>query len=177
MDLSRLDKYPDKAKFLEEWRTKAFDMEMQNHGCSQVVVQTFLDLFEEDNVPLFMAASPFAAGMSLTGHNCGALVGGLMILGTVFGRKNIRDGTEGIVAGIRPCRKLVKFFQGRHQTVNCREITGVDLSDPKASEDYFEDGGLEKCSNIIADVVVYVADLLYEENQKKKAIGHHTKGR
>jgi C_GCAxxG_C_C family probable redox protein len=168
MELSRLDKYSDKAKFLDEWRKKAFDMEMQNHGCSQVVVQTFLDLFEEDNVPLFKAASPFAAGMSLTGNNCGALVGGLMILGTVFGRKDIRDGMGGIVAGIRPCRKLVKFFRDRHQAVNCRDITGTDLADPQASEAYFEGGGLEKCANITADVVVYVADLLYEENQKRK---------
>jgi len=168
MELSRLDKYSDKAKFFDEWRKKAFDMEMQNHGCSQVVVQTFLDLFEEDNVPLFKAASPFAAGMSLTGNNCGALVGGLMILGTVFGRKDIREGMGGIVAGIRPCRKLVKFFQDRHQAVNCRDITGADLADPPASEAYFEGGGLEKCANITADVVVYVADLLYEENQKRK---------
>ncbi|MBU1208337.1 MAG: C-GCAxxG-C-C family protein [Pseudomonadota bacterium] len=169
MELSRLDKYPDKAKFLEEWRMKAFNMEMQNHGCSQVVVQTFLDLFEEDNVPLFKAASPFAAGMSLTGHNCGALVGGLMALGTVFGRKDIHEGMDGILSGVRPCRKLVRYFQDRHQAVNCRDITGADLADPQASEAYFEGGGLEKCSNIIADVVVYVADLLYEENQKRKS--------
>ena len=168
MELSRLDKYPDKTAFLEEWRKKAFDMEMQSHGCSQVVIQIFLDLFEVENKELFMAASPFAAGMSLTGHNCGALVGGLMVLGTVFGRKNVCEGMDGILSGIRPCRKLVKFFQGRHQTVNCRDITAVDLSDPQASEAYFEGGGLEKCSNIIADVVVYVADLLYEENLKRK---------
>jgi len=168
MELSRLDRYADKADFLEEWRKKAFDMEMQNHGCSQVVVQTFLDLFEEDNVPLFKAASPFAAGMSLTGNNCGALVGGLMILGTFFGRDDIRSGMEGIVAGIRPCRKLVRYFQDRHQAVNCRDITGADLADPQASEAYFEGGGLEKCADITADVVVYVADLLYEENRKRK---------
>jgi len=168
MILSKLDRYQDKDKFLEELRKKAFDMEMQNHGCSQVVVQIFLDLFEENNVPLFMAASPFAAGMSLTGNNFGALVGGLMILGTAFGRKDIHEGMNGIIEGIRPCRKLVKYFQEAQHAVNCREITGVDLSDPKASEGYFAGGGLMKCSNIIADVVVYVADLLYEENKKRK---------
>ena len=58
-------------------RKKARDYDFNCHGCSQAVVQFFLDVLEEDNAPLFMAASPFAAGMSMTGHNCGALIGGL----------------------------------------------------------------------------------------------------
>jgi hypothetical protein len=82
MDLSKINKYEDKASFVEDVRKRAFEMEMNSHGCSQVVVQTFLDVLEEENLPLFMAASPFAAGMSLTGNNCGALIGGLMVLGT-----------------------------------------------------------------------------------------------
>lgn len=168
MELKKLDGYPNKADFIDELKKKAFYMEMQNHGCSQVVVQVFLDLFEEDNSALFMAASPFAAGMSLTGNNCGALVGGLMILGTIYGRRNIQDGMNGIVAGIRPCRKLVKHFQDDNGTVNCRNITGTDLADSKASEAYFESGGLKKCAGIIADTVAYVADILYEENQRNK---------
>ncbi len=70
-----------------------------------------------------MAASPFAAGMSMTGNNCGALIGGLMILGVVFGRRSMADGMEGIIDGIRPARRLVKHFQKRFGALNCLEIT------------------------------------------------------
>ena len=163
MNLEKLNKYKGKAEFVEDVKKRAFEMEMNSHGCSQVVVQTFLDVFEEENLPLFMAASPFAAGMSLTGNNCGALIGGLMILGTVFGRKDVKEEMPGILKGIRPMRKLVRYFNGKYNTVDCRDITQTDLADPVKSEEFFDGGGLEKCSGIIADVSGFVADLLYEE--------------
>ncbi|HOO39739.1 MAG TPA: C-GCAxxG-C-C family protein, partial [Deltaproteobacteria bacterium] len=119
---------------MEDVKKRAFEMEMNSHGCSQVVVQTFLDVFEQEDRALFMAASPFAAGMSLTGNNCGGLIGGLMILGTVFGRKSVKEGMPGILEGIRPMRKLVKYFNGLYPSIDCRDITGTDLADPEKSE-------------------------------------------
>ena len=163
MDLEKLNKYNGKDEFVADVKKRAFEMEMNSHGCAQVVVQTFLDVFEDENLPLFMAASPFAAGMSLTGNNCGALIGGLMILGTVFGRKDVAEGMPGILEGIRPMRKLVRYFTGQYNFVDCRDITQTDLADPVKSEEYFDEGGLEKCSGIIADVSGFVADLIYEE--------------
>jgi hypothetical protein len=73
----------------------------------------------------------------------------------------------GILEGIRPARKLVKYFNGKYSTVDCSEITQTDLADPVKSEAYFEAGGLEKCAGIIADVSAVVADLLYEEKLKR----------
>ena len=171
MDLKKLNKYNGKDEFVEDVKKRAFEMEMNSHGCAQVVVQTFLDVFEEENLPLFMAASPFAAGMSLTGNNCGALIGGLMILGTVFGRKDVAEGMPGILEGIRPMRKLVRYFSDKHNAVDCLDITQTDLADPVKSGEFFDGGGLEKCSGIIADVSGFVADLLYEKQisrEKKK---------
>jgi C_GCAxxG_C_C family probable redox protein len=167
MDLSKLNKYEDKASFVEDVRKISFEMEMNSHGCSQVIVQTFLDVFEEKNGALFKAASPFAAGMSLTGNNCGALIGGLMILGTVFGRRDVAEGMPGILKGIRPTRKLVKYFNGKYNAVDCRDITQTDLADPVKSQAYFEAGGLKQCAGIISDVCAVVADLLYEEKLKR----------
>jgi C_GCAxxG_C_C family probable redox protein len=163
VNLQILKTYKDKSEFVEEVKKRAFEMEMNSHGCSQVVVQTFLDVFEQEDRALFMAASPFAAGMSLTGNNCGALIGGLMILGTVFGRKNVAEGMPGILEGIRPARKLIRYFSEAQRSLDCRDITETVLADPIKSEAFFAGGGLEKCAGIIADVAGYVAALLYEE--------------
>jgi C_GCAxxG_C_C family probable redox protein len=168
MDLSKLNKYNDKSQFLEDLKERTFQAEMKYHGCAQVVVQTFLDIFEEKNTPLSMAASPFAAGLALTGNNCGALVGGLMVLGLVYGRKDITEGMEGILTGIRPMRKLIKYFQDAYHSPNCREITGTDLADPEKATAYFDSGGLERCANMMADVAVFVGDIIYEENRLRK---------
>ncbi|MCD6570043.1 MAG: C_GCAxxG_C_C family protein [Deltaproteobacteria bacterium] len=168
MNLNKLDKYKNKAEFIEDVKKRAFEMEVNSHGCSQVVVQTFLDVLEQDNLQLFMAASPFAAGMSLTGNNCGALIGGLMILGTVFGRKDVKEGLPGIIEGIRPMRKLVRYFSGKQVSLDCRDITGTDLADPEKSQAFFDGGGLEKCAGIIADASAFVAGLVYDEYEKRK---------
>jgi len=171
VDLSKLDRYGSKAEFIEAVRKRAYDYDFNCHGCSQAVVQSFLDVFEEDNPPLFMAASPFAAGMSMTGNNCGALIGGLMVLGVVFGRRKMEDCLAGIIDGIRPARRLVKHFQGRFSTVNCRELTQTDLADPVKADAYFAGGGIEKCAGITGEVAALVADLLYDEMTKRKQIG------
>lgn len=168
MDLSKLDGYESRETFIEAVRKKAYDYDFNCHGCSQAVVQSFLDVFEEDNTPLFKAASPFAAGMSMTGNNCGALIGGLLVLGAVFGRTSMSDGMEGIVEGIRPARRLVKHFQGRFGTVNCRDLTRTDLADPVKADAYFAGGGLEQCAAITGEVAAFVGGLLYDEREKKK---------
>jgi len=170
VNLKILEKYNNKEEFVEDVKKRAFEMEMNSHGCSQVIVQTFLDVFEEENLHLFMAASPFAAGMSLTGNNCGGLIGGLMILGTVFGRKNVAEGMPGILEGIRPLRKLVKYFNGLYPSIDCRDITGTDLADPEKSEAFFAGGGLEKCAGILSDIAGFVAGIFYDEYDRRKQL-------
>jgi C_GCAxxG_C_C family probable redox protein len=171
VDLGKLDKYKSRVEFVEDAWNRAYEYDFTCHGCSQAVVQTFLEIFEEQNTLLFKAASPFAAGMSMTGNNCGALIGGLMILGIVFGRPNMADGMEGIIDGIRPARRLVKHFQKRFGALNCLEITGADLADPVKADAYFAGGGLAKCAGITGEVAAFVADLLYDEMAKRKQTG------
>jgi C_GCAxxG_C_C family probable redox protein len=171
VDLGKLGKYKSKAEFVEDARKRAYDYDFKCHGCSQAVVRTFLDVFEEENALLFQAASPFAAGMSMTGNNCGALIGGLMVLGVVFGRRSMADGMEGIIDGIRPARRLVKHFQRHFGTLNCIEITRTDLADPVKADAYFAGGGIERCAAITGEVAAFVADFLYDEMTRRKQIG------
>ena len=166
MNLEALSAYKSKADFIEDVKKRTFESEMKYHGCAQVIVQTFLDVLKEDNIAVSMASSPFAAGLALTGNNCGAVIGGLMSLGLVFGRKDITEGMDGIVAGIRPMRKLVKTFQGERKYLDCRDITQTDLADPHKASTYFDAGGLEKCANMMADVAAFVADVIYDEYTK-----------
>jgi C_GCAxxG_C_C family probable redox protein len=164
MNLENLSKYGNKKQFVDDIRTKTFETEIKCHGCAQVIVQTFLDILEEDNQAVSMAASPFAAGLALTGHNCGAAIGGLMVLGLVYGRRDVNEGMQGILKGIRPMRKFVKFFESKYAHLNCRDLTGTDLAVPQKAADYFEAGGLEQCAAMMADAAAFVAELIYDDN-------------
>jgi C_GCAxxG_C_C family probable redox protein len=164
MQLENLCKYRNKQQFVEDIRAKTFETEIKCHGCAQVIVQTFLDVLEEDNQQVSMAASPFAAGLALTGNNCGAAIGALMVLGLVYGRQDVNEGMPGILKGIRPMRKFVKYFEGKYGHLNCRDLTGTDLAIPHQAAAYFEAGGLEKCATMMADAAAFVAELIYEES-------------
>jgi C_GCAxxG_C_C family probable redox protein len=158
-----LEQFPEKELFVEAIRKRTYETEIKCHGCAQVIVQTFLDTLGQENTALSMSASPFAAGMALTGNNCGALIGGLMVLGLFYGREDINQGMAGILKGIRPMRKFVKYFEGKEKHVNCRDITGTDLADPAKATAYFEQGGLEKCATMMAEAAAYVAGMVYDD--------------
>ena len=168
MDLSKLEEYPSKEALVENLRRLTTDSEVKYHGCCQVVVQTFLDILGVQNEALSMAASPFVGGLALTGNNCGAVIGGLMVLGTVFGRRDLKEGMPGLLKGIKPMRRLVKFFADKNRSVNCRDLTGVMLADSMQAQGYFNAGGLERCAGMMADVAVWVGEILYEEQQLRK---------
>ena len=163
MNLDNLSKYETKEQFLSDIRAKTFETEIKCHGCAQVIVQTFLDILEEDNQQVSMAASPFAAGLALTGNNCGAAIGALMVLGLVYGRRDVNEGMQGILKGIRPMRKFVKYFENKYAHLNCRDLTGADLAIPHQAAAYLEAGGLEKCAAMMADAAAFVAELIYDE--------------
>jgi len=168
MNLSKLEAYPSKEALAEELRRLTIESEVKHHGCAQVVVQTFLDVLGVQNEALSMAASPFVGGLSLTGNNCGAIIGGLMVLGSVYGRKDLEEGMPGLLKGIKPMRKLIKSFSDKHGTVNCRDLTGVLLADSLQAQGYFAAGGLQRCAGMMGDVAAWVGEVLYEEQLLRK---------
>lgn len=60
--------------------------------CSEAVVKTIRDEFKiEVSDDVIAMASGFPVGMGGSGCTCGAITGGIMALGMVFGRKEAKD--------------------------------------------------------------------------------------
>ena len=157
------EKFGSKEEFIKQAREKTYKYEVTYHGCAQALVKAFLDLLEINNPELFKSATGFSAGLALTGNNCGALLGGLMILSMKVGRGEIEEGVKGIVGGIRPMRALMKWFEEKYQSYQCSTLTGgATLADPEEYKRYEEAGGLEKCAGILAETAAKVAELIYE---------------
>ncbi len=92
-----------------------------------------------------------------------------MVLGLFYGRKDVSEEVPGLVKGVKPMRKFVKFFTEKNKHLNCREITGTDLADPQKADAYFAAGGLKRCAGILAELAGYIADVIYEDRQAQKA--------
>ncbi len=67
----------------------------------------------------------FAGGLGNTGAVCGAVIGAVMAIGLKRGRA---DTMEGALRELAVAREFRRRFEAEMKTINCRELTGVDLT-------------------------------------------------
>ncbi|MFA4861917.1 C-GCAxxG-C-C family protein [Methanoregula sp.] len=99
--------------------------------CSEAIVKTINDEFGlkyPDKV--VRLASGFPIGIGSAGCACGAVTGGVMALGMVFGRDE--QGDPRIDRCLALARELHAFFTHRHGCLCCRTLThGMVLKSPE----------------------------------------------
>jgi len=72
------------------------------------------------------ASDPLAGGLML-GHQCGMLWGSALAVGAESFRRNADRG-EAIASAVTATQQIVESFSDRAGSVNCRDITGSDIS-------------------------------------------------
>jgi len=82
------------SEFVEQARNNAADNFKQGLNCAESVFKAILDTGVAPDLPpeAVALATGFGGGMGLSGNNCGALIGAVMAVGAVHGRKNPLEG-------------------------------------------------------------------------------------
>ena len=111
-------------------------------------------------------ATGFCGGMSRTAGLCGALVGGVMALGILYGRKSSEDSPKKIYA---LSERLVRDFEKHLGSRNCSDILGCDIS-TQEGESEFKAKNLMK--TVCLDATVKAADLVMRVLENKDDIRH-----
>ena len=83
----------------------------------------------------------FGGGMGLTGEVCGAVSGAVMAISLVKGPAGNEQEFLDIMSLARDLRSRFETEMG---TINCRDLTGVDLAAPGGFESYIESGKSEE---------------------------------
>ena len=111
---------------------------------------------QSDLIPAI--ATGFCGGMSRTAGLCGALAGGIMALGILYGRKSAKDSPKKIYA---LSERLVCDFEKQFGSRNCSDLLGCDISTP-AGEAVFQARKLGKtrCLDITAKTTELVVQVL-----------------
>jgi len=144
-------------------REKAHDYELQFHGCTQCILLAFQELLGLEDELTFKAASALCAGLGM-GKTCGALSGGVMVLGLKHGREHIEEGLEGLIPGLGPAQSLVQRFEQEFGTTSCYEITKLDWTDFEAVMRALTNPEfIERCAQIVGRTAEMVAELIGEE--------------
>ena len=141
---------------------RATEYMAQGHVCAEAVLHATCDEFgieqPEGGVPRI--AHFFAGGIGNTGSVCGAVAGAVMAMGllTKPGETMEEELEQLSLAG-----EFRRRFEGEMKSIQCRDLTGVDLSTPEGIEIFMRSDIPEKvCFPAVATAHRLVVELLNE---------------
>jgi C_GCAxxG_C_C family probable redox protein len=105
-------------------------------------------------------ASAFGGGIGNTGAVCGAVAGAAMAIGLV---KERGDSMEDWLRMAVVVQEFRRRFEAEMETINCRELTGLDLTTQEALENLMDSDTVQTvCFSAVAVAYRLVVDLLKE---------------
>ena len=127
------------------------------YNCAQSIVYAFSDTLEIDKNLALKVACGFGAGMGRRQEVCGAVTGGIMVIGWKYGRGENDERKIMDLAYVK-VRTLMDRFSEKHGTFICRKLVGeCELTTDEGQKLYKEKDLLHK---ICAPCVVSVAEIL-----------------
>lgn len=137
----------------------------EGHACSQSILTAFAGRYNLSSEMALRLAGSFGGGMGRQGMTCGAVTGALMVLGLHAGRldpddESSRDRNDALV------QEFFRRFRDKFNTLDCNELTGLEMSCPAARDQGNKDGTFEKiCPEIVCFAAEQVTELLEWESE------------
>jgi C_GCAxxG_C_C family probable redox protein len=148
--------------------------ELDSGGCAQCCLSGVFEALGIEDEGVFRAATGFADGVGLSGDgHCGALSGGVLSIGYLFGRKKSQFGDmKKQLKALILSRKLHHEFTETFGTCRCRDLQTkqagrfFDLFDPREMEAALAAGLPEKCSNVVGEAARMTTRIILEETER-----------
>ena len=162
-----------REELLNRIEETAHDYEKAFHGCSRCVFKALQDHLDLGDGHSLKASTPLAAGVAMRGETCGALIGGLLAVGIVTAKEDLKDSNAlntSLAAGFRLARKVEKEFG----TTNCTKIQTerlgrfYSLADPEQYKAFIEAGGYVECPKVVGKIARMTAEFILDYLDKKK---------
>jgi C_GCAxxG_C_C family probable redox protein len=126
------------------------------------------DVLGIENDAVFRAATALADGVGLSGDgHCGALSGGTLAIGYLYGRekKDFGDILKLVEANLM-AKELRDRFVEKYGTVRCFDLQTkffgrfYNLYDPDEMKAAFKGGMLDTCSTVVGEVARMTVDII-----------------
>jgi len=110
----------------------------EGFNCAQSVFYSFCDELQFDKNTALKLACGFGAGMGRKGEVCGAVTGGILVIGAKYGRGEKDDQTARELTYTKT-RQLMDQFAGKHGTCSCRKLLNdCDLTTEEGQKQFQE---------------------------------------
>jgi C_GCAxxG_C_C family probable redox protein len=139
----------------------AMDRFLACYNCAQSVLYAYGPDLGLDRETALKVATGLGAGMGCRGEVCGALTGGILVLGLKYGRggQQDRSATENTY---QKTLELMTRFEQRHGSCFCRVLLdGCDLRTTEGRQHFKDHDLLHKtCVGCVQSVVEGLAEIL-----------------
>ena len=134
---------------------------MKGYNCAQSVLFSFCDDLKIDKDRALRIACGFGAGMGRKEEVCGAVTGGILVLGAKYGR-GINDDRSATEVTYAKTRELMEQFAERHGTFICRKLlNGCELTTEEGHKQFKEMDLFNKtCKPCVLSVVEILESIM-----------------
>lgn len=131
------------------------------YNCAQSIVYALSDDLGINKTLALKMACGFGAGMGRKQEVCGAVTGGIMVIGLRYGRGESDDRKVTDLAYVK-VRELMDRFEEKHGSCICRTLLdGCDLSTGEGHKQFKEKDMLHRlCKPCVESVVEILEDML-----------------
>src|SRR5512141_2412405 len=118
------------------------------------------------NSTLVKAMGSFGGGIASTGRVCGALLGGVALISSLYSRGSLEEQDDPRMW--RLSYKLSKKFEEltqQHGGVNCTDIARLDWKDREASKDFYNNPESRRkyCIQLVGDTAYALGEILEQD--------------
>lgn len=159
-------------KEIEEAYSKAFKYEAERGSCPQCVLAALHETINIGNPDTIKAADSLAGGTALSSDGtCGALVGGMLAIGSLVGRdyEAFSEG-ENKRRVFQYAKKLHDVFKDEYGSILCKDVQkklfgrSYVLLDPDEYQEFEKAGAhVDKCPSVAGNVARWTAEIILEE--------------
>jgi len=115
------------------------------------------------NEAVIKAIGAFGGGIASTGRVCGALIGGVALISSMYSRGNLDEREDPRMW--RLGYKLTKIFEDltrQYGSINCKDIAQVDWKDREATRDFYKnpEGRRKLCVQLVGEVAFALGGIL-----------------
>ncbi len=129
--------------------------------CAESVLVTLAEEMAVESPLIPRIATGFCGGISRTRGLCGAVAGGVMVLGIAYGRDSAEQSQEKVYAKVQ---QFMRAFEDEYKSTNCLELTGCDLSTEEGRQAFADTGiKLERCTRFTGGAAALVAEIINDE--------------
>ncbi len=132
----------------------------QGYTCAQSILASFVARYGLPQNLAFRLGEPFGAGTSCTDDMCGSVMGAILVLGLQYGSILSTDDAARSRTYQR-VHDLIHRFQEIHGSIQCTDLLGYNLGDPKQFKTVCEKGLFtQQCPIFVRDAAQIVTELL-----------------